>query len=141
MKRLLTLALAAFYFLAPDAWAQTVAPSVETFMGPSTGMLWLGPNTVGVGTINAQTGTSYTIAAADWQKLITFSNGGAIAVTLPGATTAGFEAGKCFNVVTIGAGSVTVTPTTSTINGQATKVYATNAGGKICSDGTNYYAY
>lgn len=123
-------------------FAQTVSPSHETYMGPTQGMVWLGPQTVGLTTnINAQTGTSYTIAASDWQKLITLSNGSAIAVTLPVATTAGFEAGKCFNLVTIGAGTVTVTPTTSTINGQATKTYATNAGGKICSDGTNYYAY
>jgi hypothetical protein len=74
-------------------------------------------------------------------KLITFNNAGAIAVTLPAATTVGFEANKGFNVLALGAGTVTVTPTTSTINGGATKTYATGVGGRITSDGTNYLAY
>src|SRR5438552_17939843 len=41
-------------------------------------------------TVNAQTGASYTVVAADRGKLVTFSNAGAVAVTLPVATGAGF---------------------------------------------------
>ena len=119
------------------------APSLEYFLSPSIGQAWQPPGMWGVGNnqFNAQTGTSYTIAATDMGKVVTFNNGSPIAVTLPVATTAGFEASKCFWVITIGAGTVTVTPTTSTINGQTTKTFATNASGRICSDGTNYYTY
>jgi hypothetical protein len=74
-------------------------------------------------------------------KVVSFSNGSAIAVTLPQAGTAGFEANRCFAIVDLGAGSATVTPATSTINGGATKVYATGVGSMICSNGTNYLAY
>lgn len=91
----------------------------------------------GTYTINAQTGTSYTILSSDACKLVTFSNGSAIAVTLPQATGS-FAAGFAFDVQNKGAGSVTITPTTSTINGSATLVIATNQGCSIVSDGTNY---
>jgi hypothetical protein len=88
--------------------------------------------------INAQTGTSYTIASTDASKLLTFSNASAIAVTLPVATTTGFGAGFAFDTENLGAGLVTITPTTSTINGAATLTVAKNAGCSITSDGTNY---
>lgn len=91
----------------------------------------------GTYTINAQTGTSYTVVAGDACKLVTFSNGSAIAVTLPQATGS-FAAGFAFDVQNKGVGSVTITPTTSTINGGATLVIATNQGCSIVSDGTNY---
>jgi hypothetical protein len=41
----------------------------------------------------------------------------------------------------LGVGTVTITPTTSTINGASTLVLATNMGAFIWSDGTNYHAY
>lgn len=93
------------------------------------------------GGIDAQVGTSYTIAAADENKLLTFSNGSATAVTLPQATTAGFTVGAIFAVTNLGAGAVTITPTTSTINGNATVVLNQNQGAFIVSDGTNYSAW
>jgi hypothetical protein len=88
--------------------------------------------------INAQTGTSYTILTTDSGKLDTFSNASAIAVTLPSATTSGFGAGFSFDVQDVGASTVTITPTTSTINGAATLVLTANKGCSITSDGTNY---
>lgn len=121
--------------------AQQVAPSVRTFLGPSVGESWQPPGAWTSSTLNAQTGTTYTILATDFGKVLTFDNGSAIAVTLPVATTANFPDAGCFTLVTIGAGTVTVTPTTSTINGQATKDYATSAGGRICRHGANYLAY
>ena len=139
MKNILTFLVG--LLLVGPALAQSSAPAVEYYFGPSLGKLWLAPESLGILSLNAQTGTTYTIAATDWQKLVTLSNASPIAVTLPQAGTGGFEVGKCFNLVAIGAGTATVTPTTSTINGQSTKTYATSAGGKICSDGTNYYAY
>jgi hypothetical protein len=100
--------------------------------------------------INAQTGTSYTVIgttgtpqsgaapAGDMGKLVTFSNTGAIAVTLPAAGTAGFEANKWFCAENLNSGTVTITPTTSTINGAATLALGQNRGVCIWSDGTNY---
>jgi hypothetical protein len=87
--------------------------------------------------VNAQTGTSYTVLSTDACKLVNFSNASAIAVTVPQATTT-FGAGFSFDVQNIGAGSVTLTPTTSTINGSASLVIATNQGCTITSDGTNW---
>lgn len=130
-----------FAIISAGAYAQNVAPALEYYLGPSLGSQWHAPGAWTASTINAQTGTTYTVLATDFGKVLTFANGSAIAVTLPVATTANFPDGGCFTLVTIGAGTVTVTPTTSTINGQATKDYATNAGGRICRHGANYLAY
>ncbi len=90
--------------------------------------------------VNAQTGTTYTVLSTDIGKLVTFSNAAAIAVTLPVATASGFTAGFWFEVQNLGVGTVTITPTTSTINGAATMVLTTGSGASITSDGTNYFA-
>jgi hypothetical protein len=90
--------------------------------------------------INAQVGTTYTVLASDRGKLVTLANAGAIAVTLPIATGAGFPAGWYTEIENRGAGLVTITPTTSTINGGATITLATNNSVKIISDATNYFA-
>lgn len=87
--------------------------------------------------INAQTGTTYTVVSGDQGKLVTLSNGSAIAVTLPQATGS-FTTGWSVALVNLGAGLVTITPTTSTINGAATVVLATGQSLNIASDGTNY---
>jgi hypothetical protein len=89
--------------------------------------------------INAQTGTTYTVLSTDAAKLVTFNNVGAVAVTLPQATTAGFGAGFSFIVSVLpAAGNLTITPTTSTINGAATLLMGQNTSCTIISDGTNY---
>lgn len=88
--------------------------------------------------ISAQTGTSYTMLSSDMGKLVTFSNASSIAVTLPQAGTTGFEYGKAFDVQNKGAGTATITPTTSTINGAASLAIPQNRGCSIYSDGTNY---
>lgn len=88
--------------------------------------------------INAQTGTSYTILDGDRANLVTHSNASAIAVTLPQATSSTFEAGWYYETFVTGAGTVTITPATSTINGLATLTLPANSGCKIVSDGTNY---
>lgn len=94
-----------------------------------------------VGKVNAQTGTTYTFVKADRNKLTTFSNASAVAVTLPQATAAGdFLSGWNVPVFNLGAGTVTITPTTSTINGGATLTLATGEGAWIFSNGTDYSA-
>lgn len=93
------------------------------------------------GGVNAQSGTSYAFLTTDENKLTTFNNASATAVTLSQATTAGFTVGAVFDVFNRGAGAVTITPATSTINGAATLVLAQNQGAEIVSDGTNYSAW
>jgi hypothetical protein len=87
--------------------------------------------------VNAQTGTSYTVLSGDNSKLITFSNGSATAVTLPQATGS-FTSGWFADARNLGAGAVTITPTTSTIDGASTLVLTTGQSVRIVSDGTNY---
>lgn len=100
-------------------------------------------------TPNAQTGTSYTVVATDRTKYLTFSNAAAIAVTLPQAGTTGFNNNFAFIACDIGAGTTTITPTTSTIsftNGSAytsaaaSMTLATGQCGRIYSDNSNYFA-
>ena len=61
---------------------------------------------------NAQTGTTYTLVVGDKGKLVTFSNGSAIAVTVPAGT---FASGDQINVQAIGAGQVTISGGSVTI--------------------------
>ena len=88
--------------------------------------------------VNAQTGTSYAIVAGDQGKLLTFKNAAAIAVSLAQAGTTGFTTGFSIDVENLGAGLVTITPATSTINGVANLAVPTNTGCTLTSDGTNY---
>lgn len=55
------------------------------------------------GFVNAQTGAAYTISASDGNNIVTLSNSGAIAVTLPNNLPAGFQC-VC---IQMGAGQVT----------------------------------
>jgi hypothetical protein len=91
--------------------------------------------------VNAQTGTTYTVVDADRAKLVTHTNGSAIAVTLPQAGSGGgsFAAGWFYDVQNRGVGTATITPTTSTIDGSATLALTTGTGVRIFSDGTNYF--
>lgn len=67
---------------------------------------------------NVQTGLTYTIQASDNGKNIVFTNGAAIAVTLPDTLAVDFQC----SIIQAGAGIPTVTPNTDTINGAATPV-------------------
>lgn len=62
--------------------------------------------------VNAQTGTSYTLLASDNGKVLTFSNASAVTLTVPSGLGAGFN---CL-IVQIGAGAVTPTVSSTTIN-------------------------
>jgi hypothetical protein len=73
---------------------------------------------------NAQTGTTYTLVAADAAKVLTASNAGAITVTVPSGV---FVAGDIITVVQTGAGQVTFAASGTTI----TSVGATAAAPKI----------
>ena len=71
--------------------------------------------------VNAQTGTTYTLQASDNGKAVTFNNGSAIALTVPSGLGAGFN---CL-LVQLGAGAVTATGSGATVNSRGGLV-ATN---------------
>jgi len=88
--------------------------------------------------INAQTGTSYAIKSSDAGKLITACNSSAQAYSIAQAGSNGFPNGYFVDIKNICAGSVTITPTTSTIDGSSTLVLTTGLSARINSDGANY---
>lgn len=90
--------------------------------------------------VNAQTGTTYTFVAGDKGKLVNFSNTSSIAVTLPQATGS-FSSGFFFDVQNINTGLVTITPTTSTIDGASTLIVPKGYGLRIVSDGANWQIF
>ena len=87
---------------------------------------------------NVQSGTTYTVLSGDRSKLVTFSNASPVSVTLPQAGTS-FPNGWHVDVQNRGAGTVTITPSTSTIDGAASIDLTTGQGIRIASNGTNYY--
>lgn len=58
--------------------------------------------------INAQTGTTYTTVLDDNGKLVTLSNAGSIAVTIPLNSSVAYPVGAQINMTQLGAGQVTV---------------------------------
>jgi hypothetical protein len=80
------------------------------------------------------------MADTDAGKLVTFNNASTVAVTLPRAGGSSlFVSGWLADVENQGAGAVTITPVTSTIDGAASVTLGQNAGVRIVSDGTNYF--
>jgi hypothetical protein len=76
-------------------------------------------------TLNAQTGTTYTLALTDNGRLVTLSNAAAITVTVPLNATVAFATGAIVNLQQIGAGQVTVAGASGvTLNGTGTKTRA-----------------
>jgi hypothetical protein len=88
--------------------------------------------------VNRQTGTSYTVLSTDRGKLVSLANASTIALTMPIATGA-FGSGWSAWIQNTGAGSVVITPTTSTIDGAANLTLTTDQGILVASDGTNYW--
>lgn len=114
--------------------------SVATACGVTGGTITTTGTVKGSQAVNAQTGTTDTIADDDCGKLVTETNAAAIAVTLPQANGSTFVAGWTTDIYCGGAGTCTITPTTSTINGAATLALTTGFSAHIVSDGTNYTA-
>lgn len=88
--------------------------------------------------INAQTGTLYTIVAGDRGKLVTVSNTSPATVVVPQAG-ASFPNGFFFDVGDINSGQVTILPTTSKIDAAGSVVLANTQGIRVVSDGTDYH--
>lgn len=88
-------------------------------------------------TINAQTGTTYTLVAGDLNKLVTLSNASAITLTIPSGV---FTTGQQVNLQQLGAGQVTVTGNgTSTFTGTGTKLRAQYSAATLVCTGTNTF--
>jgi hypothetical protein len=89
--------------------------------------------------LDARTTVTEAVANSDRGKLVTFSNGSPVAASIAQAGTGGlFASGWFAYFFNVGVGAVTLTPTTSTINGGATITFAQYTGGFLYSDGTNY---
>lgn len=87
--------------------------------------------------INIQTGTSYTYLNADKGKLVHHANASAIAGTLHAAEP--YDANWYLWVENKGAGTLTITPDSGTIEGVSTLVLLAGEGAFIAWDGSNYY--
>ena len=69
-------------------------------------------------TVNAQTGTTYTLALADAGAVVTATNADAVTVTVPTNAAIAYPVGTVINVLQGGAGAVTVEGDTGvTVNG------------------------
>ena len=76
-------------------------------------------------TLNAQTGTTYTLVLTDNGRLVTLNNAASITVTVPLNSTTAFPTGAIVNLQQIGAGQVTVAGASGvTLNGTGTKTRA-----------------
>jgi hypothetical protein len=89
--------------------------------------------------INPQVGTTYTKLYSDRVSLDTFNNASPVAVTIPQSGTTGFNSNYVDANWNRGTGLVTLTPTTSTINGNANQILPSNWFGTLYSNNTNYF--
>ena len=72
----------------------------------TSGLKWAAAPTTSLNlTLNAQTGTTYTLVSGDVNKLVTLSNASAVTVTVPNGV---FTTGQQIHLQAIGAGQVTV---------------------------------
>ena len=88
-------------------------------------------------TLNAQTGTTYTLASTDVNKLVTLSNASAITVTIPAST---FTTGQQINLQQIGAGQVTIQGDgTTPFTGVGTKLRVQYSAATLVCTGSNTF--
>lgn len=91
-------------------------------------------------TLNAQTGTTYTLAATDKNKLVTLDNASAITLTVPANATIAFATGSQVNIQQIGAGQVTISGAAGvTVNGLGTKLSGQWAAATLIKTDTNVW--
>ncbi len=97
--------------------SSTPAPATTTIITSTTTN-----NTVVAWGVNNQTGTSYTILNSDNQSLVTLNNAAPVSVSLSNSLTPGFIVA----IENLGAGAVTITPVTGTINGTSSLMLGQN---------------
>jgi hypothetical protein len=106
----------------------------------ASGNLSLSANVAGCRTINAQTGTTYTLALADANQMVTLSNASGITLTVPANGTIAFPTNTEIDLVQLGAGQVTVAAAGGvTINSYQSKLSIAGqyAGATLKKTGTN----
>ena len=96
-----------------DAATKTVGTADTNVIVVSSGTVDLGGNKLEDfdASINDQTGTTYTLVAGDNGKVIKFTNGSAITLTLPSGLGLGFNC----SVIQYGAGQITFSTSSSTL--------------------------
>lgn len=152
-RRLIAAALIAFAAAIP-ARAQFTKSTLSTQIGtqfpdnstgaitPATTRTWLNGlvnSFQQFPAVNPQAGTTYAFVIGDYGQLVTFNNAAPVAVTLPQAAGT-FSIWNSY-VANLGAGVVTITPATSTINGASTLVLSQGQSAWIVADGTNYQVF
>jgi hypothetical protein len=89
-------------------------------------------------TLNAQTGTTYTLALTDNGRLVTLSNASAITLTVPTNASVAFATGAVVNIQQIGAGQVTVSGASGvTVTGTGTKLRTQYSAAALVKTGTD----
>jgi len=89
-----------------QVWQSQIDDNVDT---PGTTANWVYVPKNG-SVINAQTGTTYTVALTDFDKMVTLSNASAITVTVPPNSTVALPIGARITAYQGGAGQVTFAP-------------------------------
>lgn len=130
---------------SPNFMRSDGAPAVQLGTGSAPGLVQCGLGltcTAGVAgsqvTQRNNTATTDTLIASDAGTVVTESNASAVAVGIAVASTTGFTSGNYWTVKNKGAGLVTITPTSSTIDGAATFTLTQNQSIDFYSDGANY---
>lgn len=90
-----------------STWAGTVSGG-GVRLAPAAPASTDGGAYAGAQSINAQTGTTYTLVSTDAGKLVTLSNASAITLTVPRDSAATIPVGSYVELVQLGAGQVTV---------------------------------
>jgi hypothetical protein len=136
-----------------EVFGQAVATSMADLLGGTTGQVlsktsntdmdftWIEQDDTTL-SFNAQTGTTYTLVAADLGKLVTLSNASAITLTVPPSV---FATGNIINIQQIGAGQVTfaqgagVTITSIGATSSAPKITSRYGAATVICTGSNTF--
>jgi hypothetical protein len=87
-----------------DLKGGTTGQVLSKASGTDMDFTWIEQDDTTIG-FNAQTGTTYTLVAADLGKIVTLSNASGITLTVPPSV---FATGNMINIQQIGAGQVTL---------------------------------
>ena len=99
--------------VATTAFVQQELTASTSYFGPMfSGAGTSGDPIIPIAAYNNQTGTTYTLVAADNGKVVTLSNSSAITLTVPVSLPTGFNC----SIVQLGAGQVTITASSTTIH-------------------------
>jgi hypothetical protein len=109
----------------------------QVLTSSGSGILWTTPISGNL-TINAQTGTSYTLQASDVNALVTLSNSSAITVTVPPSV---FSVGQQINLQSQGTGLVSISAGSGvTIVGTGTGLRTQYSGATLVCTASNTFS-